>query len=356
MTPTSLNTGVNEKKRSEWLQEVSAHLVESYEVTESGKNPIKRVFFEEQEAPLSILSHVWDEYDTYAEATLHWLYELAEGQNFEVRLKVAETVGQLATYEFLPVLRKILSPWAKSGKPSVQRLAALALAVVAYNEQEHIAQQALNLVDHWSNLKTSSSLQWTAIAAYGGYIGLLVPEKALDNLKIIAQSGNGKLFSDIAKAVEKLFNAGVQIPKLHGLVLNTLREWVDQGENTSVYRLSLLIFRGLMRKSWIVKNDIRQPTLLWLAKESKDFEDPIVYLMRNGLNLGSRRDSILAEILNWLEFVDRHPTLYKTLARIIFTLAASSGNERKRMCYYLKIWSINSQTAIQILNLINKHL
>ncbi|GGA15387.1 hypothetical protein [Okeania sp. KiyG1] len=356
MTSSSLNIGVNEKKRSELLQEVSAHLVEGYELTESGKNPIKRVSYKEQEAPLSILSYVWDEYDTYAEATLQWLYELAEGQNFEARLKVAETAGKLATYEFRPVREKILSPWAKSGKPSVQKLAALALAVVAYNENEEIAQQALNLVDHWSSLKTSPPLQWTAIAAYGGYIGLLVPEKALDNLKIIAQSGNGKLFSDIAKAVEKLFNAGVQLPNLHGLVLNRLREWVDQDDNTSVYRLSLLIFRGLMRKSWIVKNDIRQPTLLWLAKESEDFEDSIVYLMRNGLNLGSRRDSILTEILNWLEFVDRHQTLYKTLARIIFTLAASSGNERKRICYYLNMWSRNSQTAIRILNLINQNL
>lgn len=88
------------------LQEVSAHLVEGYELTESGKNPIKRVSYKEQEAPLSILSYVWDEYDTYAEATLQWLYELAEGQNFEARLKVAETAGKLATYEFRPVREK----------------------------------------------------------------------------------------------------------------------------------------------------------------------------------------------------------------------------------------------------------
>jgi hypothetical protein len=354
MTSSSLNTEITEKKRSQWLEDVSAYLADGYEVTEYGKSRIKIVLFTDQEAPLAVLSHIWHEYDTYAKATLKWLRELGEHQNFEVRLRAAAVAGQLAIYEFRPVREEILSPWAKSDKQSVQRLAALALTVVAYDENEEIAQQALNLLHHWSGLKNSPRLHWTSIAAYGGYIGLLFPQQALDNLKLIAQSGDGRLFSDIAQAVASLFEAGQQFPTLHSLVLNALKSWVEQGQKTAIHQLSLLIFWGLMRESWLVKDNIRQPTLLWLAKQSQDIEDSVICLVRNALNLEFSRDLVLPEILSWLKFVDKQQSLYKTLARILFTLA-SPGRERERICSYLSRWSRNSESAIRILNLIQRN-
>jgi len=354
MTSSSLNTGSTEKKRSQWLEDISAYLADGYEVTEYGKSRIKTVLFTDQEAPLAVLSHVWHEYDTYTEATLKWLRELGEHPNFEVRLRAAAVAGQLAIYEFRPVREKILSPWAKSDKQSVQRLAALALTVVAYDENEEIAQQALNLLHHWSGLQNSPRLHWTSVAAYGGYIGLLFPQQALDNLKLIAQSGDGRLFADIAQAVANLFEAGQQFPNLHLLVLSTLKSWVGQGQKTAIHRLSLLIFWGLMHESWLVEDNIRQPTLLYLAKQSLDIEDIIICLVRNALNLEFSRDLILPEILNWLNFVDKQQLLYKTLARILFTLA-SPGKERERICSYLSKWSRNSESAIRILNLIKQN-
>jgi hypothetical protein len=351
---SSLNKGLTEKKRSQWLEAVSAYLADGYEVTEYGKSRIKTVFLTDPEAPVSVLSHVWNEYDLYAEATLQWLCELGDHPNFEVRLRAAAVAGQLAIYEFRPVREKILLPWAKSEKQSVQKLAALALTVVGYDESEEISQQALNLLHHWSGLQNSPRLQWTSIAAYGGYIGLLFPQQAVDNLKIIAQSGDGRLFSDIAQAMASLFDAGQQVSNLHFLVLNTLKKWVEKGQKAVVNHLSLLIFWGLMRESWIIKNDVRQPTLLWLSKQSEDFEDLIIYLMRSAINLELTRDLLLPEIFNWLKFVDKQPSLYKTLARIIFTLA-SPGREHERICIYLNRWSRSSETSIQILKLINRN-
>ncbi|MEG4997123.1 hypothetical protein [Microcoleus sp. B4-D4] len=354
MTSSIKNAGLTEKKRTQWLDDISAYLADAYEVTEYGKSQIKTVLFKNEEAPLSILSHIWHEYDNYAEATLKWVNELGEHPSFEVRLRAAAVAGQLAIYEFRPVREKILSPWAKSDKQSVQRLAALGLTIVAYDENEEIAQQALNLLHHWSALQNSPRLHWTAIAAYGGYIGLLFPQQALDNLKIIAQSGDGGLLSDIAQAVASLFDAGQQVSHLHLLVLNALKKWVGQDQKMSIHRLSLLIFWGLMSESWIVKDHVRQPTLLWLAKQSQDFEDLITYLVRNSLNLEGTRNLILPEILSWLKFVDKQEALYKTLARIIFTLA-NPGKERERICSYLNRWSRSSETAIRILNLIKQH-
>jgi hypothetical protein len=354
MTSSSLDTGLTEKKRSQWLEDISAYLADGYEVTEYGKSQTKTVLFTDQEAPLAVLSHIWYEYDTYAEATLKWLRELGEHQNLEVRLRAAAVVGQIAIYEFRPVREKILSFWAKSDKQSVQRLAALALAVVAYDENEEIAQQSLNLLHHWSGLHNSSRLHWTAIAAYGGYIGLAFPQQALDNLKLITQSGDGRLFADIAQAVANLFEAGQQFPALHLLVLSTLKGWVEEGQKTDIHRLSLLIFWGIARESWLVKDDVRQPSLLWLAKQSQDIEDLIIYLTRNALNLEFLRDSVLSEVFNWLKFVDKQQSLHKTLARILFTLA-SPGRERERICGNLSRWSRESVSATRILNLIQKN-
>ena len=354
MMSSNLNPGLTEKKRSQWLKNISAYLADGYEVTEYGKSRIKAVLFTDQSDPLAILSHIWNEYDTYAEATLIWLHELGENPNFEVRLRAAAVAGQLAIYEFRPVREKVLSPWAKSDKRDVQKLAALALTVVAYDENEEIAQQALNLLHHWSGLQNSPRLHWTSVAAYGGYIGLLFPQQALDNLKLIAQSGDGRIFADIAQVVAHLFEGGQQIPNLHSIVLRTLKSWVEQGQKTVIHRLSLLIFWGLMRESWLVKDNIRQPSLLYLAKQSQDIEGMIIYLMRNCLNLELSRDLILSEMLGWLKFVDKQQSLYKTYARILFTLA-SPGRERDRICSYLGRWSRDSESAIRILNLIKRN-
>jgi len=303
---------------------------------------------------LDVLSHIWHEYDTYAHATLIWLRELGEHQSFEVRLRAAAVAGQLAIYEFRPLREKVISPWAKSDKQSVQRLAALALTVVAYDENEEIAQQSLNLLHHWSGLKNSPRLHSTAIAAYGGYIGRLFPQQALDNLKLIAESGDGRLFAGIAQAVANLFETGQQIPNLYLFVLSALKSWVEKGQKTVIQTLSLLIFWGLMYGSWLIKDNLRQPTLLYLAKQSQEVEDTIIYLMRNALNLEFSRDLIRPEMLNWLKFVDKQQSLYKTYGRILFTLA-NPGKERDRICNYLSRWSRDSESAIQILNLIQKN-
>jgi hypothetical protein len=183
---------------------------------------------------------------------------------------------------------------------------------------------------------------------------LIFPEDALSNLKIIATHGDGRLFSGIAQAVVDLFEAGQKISGLHASVLKDLKEWVIHDKSTSAHRLGLLIFWGLMHESWIVQNDIKQPTLLSLSKKSQSFEDTIVYLLRKSLDLDLTRDLVLPEIHSWLVFVDQHQSLYKSLARIIFA-SARPGKERERICSFLRRWSRDSQSAAQIYKLIERH-
>ena len=354
MTSSSLNIDNTGKKRSQWLEDISAYLADGYELTEYGKSRIKTVLFTDQEAPLELLSFVWSEYDIYSDAIIQWLLKLGEHSNAEVRLRAAAVVGQLAIYEFRPIREKIILPWARSKKRSLQRLAALALTVVAYDENEEVAQQAVNLLHHWSTLRSASRLHWTSVEAYGGYIGILLPQQAFDNLKLIIQSGNGLLFSDIAQAIANLFEAGHQLSHLHLLVLTNLSAWVKEDIGTATHRLGLLIFWGLAHDSWFAEDNENEPILLSLAKQDQEIEDTVISLIRSALNVEFSRDLMLPELLKWLKFVDQKHSSYKTLARIFFALA-SPGKERERIDNYLNRWSKHSGAATRILHLIKNN-
>lgn len=355
-TPTNLKVDVTEKKRSQWLKDVFAYLNESYELTEYGRSRINTVSFSSNEAPSALLYHIWLEYDDYARAIIQWLFELAEHSDAEVRFRAAVSVGQLAIYEFRPMREQVLSAWAKSNTKAVQRLSALALTVVAYNSNEEVSMQSVNLLRHWSSLHNSPRLQWTAIAAYGDYIGRLFPRQALDNLTIIAQSGSNQLFPDIVRAISNLFDAGQQISELYSLVLNTLRQWIEQSNKKNIHKLGLIAFWGIMRESWIIKDKTRLPTLLLLAEQSQGDENFVVYCLRNALGLELTQNLIIPEILNWLKLVDKEPMFYKTLARIVFSLAKNgTEKEQARVCHYLNKWSKDSETATKILNLIHRY-
>jgi hypothetical protein len=355
----SSNAGATETKRSQWLNQISAYLDDGFEFTEYGKSKIKIVSFKEESAPLRLLSHITNEYDSYAKATLHWLRGLGEHPNFEVRMRAAAVAGQLAIYEFRPVREEVIVPWAKSDKQSVQKLASLALTVVAYADNEETAQQSLKILHHWSGLNNSPRLRWTAIAAYGGYIGLLFPQEALANIEIIANSGDARFFSDIAQALAHLFNLGGQVSGLHLDVLSALKKWSEQGKKTPIHQLSLLVFWGIMHEARTVQNQIRQPTILWLAKQSQNAEEKVSFLLRKALDLELTRELVLAELLIWLQFVDQHQDFFKTIARIIYAIASQGEyRERLRILEYLKRWSMLNKCSStdRILLLLKKHL
>jgi hypothetical protein len=155
------------------------------------------------------------------------------------------------------------------------------------------------------------------------------------------------------RAISNLFDAGQQISGLHSLVLNTLRQWIEQSNKKNIHKLGLIAFWGIMRDSWIVKEESRLPALLWLAKENQDSEELVIYCLRKALALQLTQDLMISEILDWLKLVDKEQVFYNTLARIVFFLAKDgTEKEQARICHYLNKWSKDSETATKILNLI----
>ena len=318
-------------RRTKRLEKVYAHLEDGYENKEYGQDRIKRVMFNEPELQSAVLQYIWEEEDAYCNSILTWIEELGSHPSFEIRIIAAAVAGELSSYTFGTVKDKVFLPWAKSDKPFVQRLAALALSVPAYNEHQDVSQQALKLVSHWSSLTNSPKLRWTAIVAYGTYVGLRFPSLALDKLYEVVQSDDGHFFSVIAESVVNLFETSKFVSSQNIIVLNALEKWTEHTPKTPTHRLGSLIFIGIMHESKIsVPSSNKQiPTLLFLSTELQKHEDSVIRLLQRVLNLKLTRSIGLDESQRWLKVANGDRSLCKTMGRILFKIC-KTGNDRER--------------------------
>lgn len=347
-------------KRSQWVSEVLACLSDGYEVTEFGRSKIKTVAFHDATASRNLLSHVLNEYDVYFKAIFQWLLKLAEHSSLSVKLKIVEVIKQLAAHNFQIVQRELICPWAESEYPSTRMLAVLSLTLLVYDDDDEIAQQSFNLLRYWSKFANSSKLRWTAITAYGGYIGHLFPNEVSEDLKIIIESGDAKFFSNIVQALIDLFDSAEQDKQMCLSVLNILENWIEEPPNSAVHKLSLMTFWRLMREPKNSNAAVQKvPTLLLLSKEFKSIETQVSFLVNKTLDLELTRELALKEILFWLKFIDTAQEYYKTIARIMYTIVSiRSQLGRSYIFRHLQIWgkTERNKTSIQILSMLQKHL
>lgn len=346
----SLVSGVTQTttRRTKRLEEVYAHLEDGYENKEYGQDRIKRVIFDEPEFQSAVLQYIWEEEDGYCNSMLTWVEELGSHPSFEIRIIAAAVAGELSSYTFGTVKDKVFLPWAKSDQPFVQRLAALALSVPAYSEHQDISQQALKLVSHWSSLTNSPKLRWTALVAYGTYIGLRFPKLALDKMYEVVQSDNGCFFAVIAESIVNLFETSKLVASQNLVVLNALEKWIEQPPKTSAHQLGSLIFVGIMHESKILvpSSNKQTPTLLFLSTEFQEHEDSVTFLLQRALNLKLTRNAALDETHRWLRIAGIDHSLCKTMGRILFKICRTGANrERERIGVHLSKWALGENSC-----------
>lgn len=328
-------------RRTKRLKEVYAHLEDGHENKEYGQERIKRVIFDEPDFQATVLQYIWEEEGAYCNSILTWIEELGSHPSFEIRIIAAAVAGELSSYTFGAVKDKVFLHWAKSDQPFVRKLAALALSVPAYNEHQGISQQALKLVGHWSSLTNSPKLRWTAIVAYGTYIGLRFPKLALDKLYEAIQSNDARFFSIIAESVVNLFETSKFNASQNVIVLNALEKWTEQAPKTQTYRLGSLIFTGIMHGSKISvpSSDKQIPTLLFLSTEFQNHEDSVIRLLQRAFNLKLTRNIALGESQRWLKVANSDHSLCKTMGRILFKICRTgTDRERERIGICLSKW------------------
>jgi hypothetical protein len=197
---------------------------------------------------------VWREYDLGRGSVVAWLRELGKHPAFDVRVRVARAVGELAGLDFGEVCDEVLQPWAVDEDGDARETAADALGVAAHGEA---APLVLNLLSHWATVD-QRRLQWTAAAAFGGPAGLRFPNLALERLEAIlavvtepglealaARAEDVRLVDVVNRSIRMLFERGREVPAYHREVLRVLVGWSERPPPSAMGIVAAFIFLNL---------------------------------------------------------------------------------------------------------------
>jgi hypothetical protein len=294
----------------------------------------------------AILRHSWDEHDSLRLPILAWLDDLINERS-EIAWEIAQTLGQLATFDFSYLLSKVFEPWLGE---DVQRRVAVAVAVGWPARDENQRQQVHALVRHWAD-NGSVRERWTAAVACGSVYGLSYPDKALDALRRIAKTGDVTLRYVVPRSLDSLFAAGTREPGLHVKVLLALQEWTDRRlREADIGRRAFLL---------LVKPGPGRHAAIWLADDPA-YVAPLATLWRRLLDTPTQRWETLLALRQAFEEADHDPGLSDKLAVLVEEIARTARNDEcDRLRYQLATWGNRrrapSATARRCLGLIPPH-
>src|SRR5262249_53535485 len=116
---------------------------------------------------------------------LAWLHMLAGDQRERVRLRAAQAIGQLATYDYGYVYREVLRPWATSLLVRHRETASLTLEFLKARDPGQVARVRGQLRD-WA-AAGNPLLNDTAARTYATSLGTAFFDDMLINLRNVAR-------------------------------------------------------------------------------------------------------------------------------------------------------------------------
>lgn len=336
------------------LAVIGARPVDSYEQTEFGLNPVRKVVLDNPLFQPTVLGYVWRNYPRLRETLTAWLFDLGLHSNSDVRIRAAAAAGELTKYDLGYIRTTLLLPWAKHKNANARRVAAFALGIPAW--EGTLAPQIINLLHHWSRSGNNWRLCWTAAAAYGGLVGVKFPEAALSDLRAIAALGDVRLLDVIASSMSSLFEMGRKTSDHYEKVLFALREWSEEGDSDATSLTGLYVFLDLGMRSTMEAEppDGDWPTLLWLAGEESSYREVVLTLWRRALNSKPTRGLAADTLRLWLLSADDAPSLFGRVEELVRTIVKEgSDREAKRLIFYLKRWSSSVKSAARLVGTLN---
>ncbi|MEV4455162.1 hypothetical protein [Microbispora sp. NPDC049633] len=223
-------------------------------VEETGRGGDGQVVeFDEPPMAGSILRVVWEEQPTIHEPLLTWLRQLTEDQQFDTRMKAAEAIGLLATYDFLSVRNRFLEVWRDSDRIERRELAAWALASAARDPQ--VQPRVFECLRQWAH--SGRRAQSVVIRTYGSWLGAHRVDEALSVLGAIARTSGYILSDSVARAVSQIHQLGAGATSLHEAenaevpentrrIITALVEWSADPESKGLHRAAALAFVRLL--------------------------------------------------------------------------------------------------------------
>ncbi|MEN3534305.1 hypothetical protein AAH991_04250 [Microbispora sp. ZYX-F-249] len=321
---------------SDWTEDTGIR------VKETGRGGDGQVIeFDEPPMAGSILRVVWEEQPTIHEPLLTWLQQLTENEQFDIRMKAAEAIGLLATYDFIVVGDRFLEEWRDSDKVQRRELAAWTLASAARDPQ--VEPRVLECLRRWAH--NGRKAQSVVIRAYGSWLGARHVEKALSVLGGIAKTSGHVLAGSVARAVSQIHQLGVgitflyeaehaEVPENTRRIIAALVEWSSDPESKGPPRAAALAFVRLLASPDAIR-------VIDLAADPGGAAD-LVALWRHILLHGVTRgeDAALTPeawdlLSDWLGRWEADPGVRHVLSEV---LAPPSDELRMSLSFHLRLW------------------
>ncbi len=323
--------------RSRRLQNVGASLKLGFEETEFGRNPVEIVELNNPAMQSAILKYLWKEKDSLREVLIRWLSSAAIDSPYEVRMRAAAAVGELSKQDFRFILDEIIIPWSKHFNFSVRTAAAFALGIPAWESE--MAPLVLGLLHHWCTLKNNWRLSWTAVAAYGGLVGIRFPDAALRDMYQIAKTGDIRLIDVLLQSFSNLFYVGEAEPEYRKKIIDTLADWAEHPNDVAGVA-GLFIFLYLADTVHTkTDNDGDAYLVLLDLLDDETLGPKIIEMWRKSFNLKITRSAARSIMYKWVKVVEQDVRVYDKF-RILAEKIASSKDEREagRFVSYIRQW------------------
>jgi hypothetical protein len=337
--------------------------------------------------PYNILEFIWKEYDdpSFREPFINWLTNLAVDIQFDIRNRVALTVGILTQLDFPDVRDKILRKWALKNDRSYRVAIGKALGVATENET--IGEEVILMLENWGNSK-DGSLVWAANRAYSN-VGVRYPKKAFEQWQKIFTSGDrlidykltptlhlslvNPLHMSIVDSMLLLLLTAPDTEKylqVYQVALHQLLAWSTSESNRSKTNLGLSLFIVCMNtfvrevnKPTTKDEDefIESPAMIKIINPSiySTYRQDLCQLIYLALNFEPTRLPVTEALHNWFYWVN--DTVYTdnllALMRDLFIYSANHKEAvKERFRLYLKEWGKDLALARKAFELANNKL
>ncbi|GLW07858.1 hypothetical protein Misp01_29880 [Microtetraspora sp. NBRC 13810] len=187
------------------------------------------------EARAQVLHVVWEEVPALRSILIDWLRELTGRKEWEVAIRAAQAVGQLAACDFNAIRREFLEPWSESGY-SGNRLVMAALEAASLDAD--LRRRVHHLLEVWSN--GNYKRRTTAAMTYGSQIGVRAIDKALPAFnRVVAHSRSKHLHALVARAVTE-----THVATTADRITRELRRWATS-DSYGLRRTAAVAFTSL---------------------------------------------------------------------------------------------------------------
>jgi hypothetical protein len=302
--------------------------------------------FQNPAVPDVVLEHVWNTHYLANESIIQWLDNLARLRKdrlripVELRLRAAQAVGRLATYDFARVMGGVIEEWIRSDTVSGLQAASWAFEVVV--DEPRIAPAAWDRVRVWS----TRGQQWRR-AALVVYANALRPSQTSDALDVVRRVAPllAKPDYTVAAVLRSVVLAGAADE-----VFATLVDWLRQIEDGRERVRALSLAKKFRIVSGLPAHAARSLVLLGTSGEAGTrqqlldaaesdpaFGEVVIALWRMALADPSvtRQATDLLEC--WLRESDSDKTLAEACARLLDALTREHAL-RGRLWFHARRW------------------